>query len=103
MITDWIETQNFQFKRINERPWGGYELAISTDGGTSWAHVPKPFGSRIDEKLAFEQLLIEAFSSDILQQQLVTWLGEERVNQIKTIIKGKPDVSEHIHNESEGQ
>jgi hypothetical protein len=101
-LIEWIESGNFQFKRNNERPWGSYELAVSADTGVSWAGFPRPFGSRWDEKLAFETLLTEAVASDIFKPQLVSWLGEERVNEILHILGINNNVPEHIHNESEG-
>lgn len=98
-LTNWIENGNFQFKRINERPWGSYELAVSADGGVSWAGFPRPFGSRWEEKSAFRELLTEATVTDIFRPQLVSWLGEDRVTELKQILGIEKNVSEHIHNE----
>lgn len=101
-LSEWIDAGNFQFRKNNERPWGSYELAVSADGGTTWAGFPRPFGNAWKEKSAFEELLIEAGLSDILRPQLIGWLGEERVNQITQILGINTNVPEHIHNESEG-
>lgn len=100
-LTKWIESQNFQFQRNNERPWGSYELAASADAGVSWAGFPRTFGSRWTEKQAFEVVLTEACSSDIFRGQLIAWLGEARVNEIQHIL-GNNNVPEHLHNKSEG-
>lgn len=118
-LTDWINDQGFQFQKQNIRPWGTYELVVSLDGKT-WAVMPRPFGYGFTEARAFEVILTDSLHDDTFRSHLIGWLGEDRVNQIKTIIetpettqevdseiklleapKDTVIVSEHIHNESD--
>ena len=85
-LRGWIESGNFQFRKNNEAPWGSYDLAVSKDGGQSWAGFPRRFGWGYTELQAFEALLTECVQSDILRPQLVGWIGEEQTNTITQII-----------------
>lgn len=85
-LIDWIESGSFQFKKMNVRPWGTYELSVSADNGSTWAGFQRPFGYGFTEKQAFEILLTESVQSDILRPQLLNWIGEEQTNTITQIL-----------------
>lgn len=87
-VEQWIESEPFQFKRTNERPWGSYQLAVSTDGGISWGSFERSFGSRISEIEAFKLVLTDCMASDILKPQLIAWLGEIKVQHIADLLNG---------------
>jgi len=98
-LIDWIDSKPFEFKKINVRPWGGFELSVSKDA-TNWIAFSRPFGSGFSEKEAFESLLIESLQSDILRPQLTNWIGEEWTKELQELQQPQvTDVSEHIHNE----
>lgn len=85
-LRGWIESGNFQFRKDQEAPWGSYNLAVSHDGGNSWAGFPRRFGWGYTELQAFELLLTECVQSDTLRPQLVNWIGEEQTNTITQIL-----------------
>ena len=85
-LRGWIESGNFQYKKMNEAPWGSYDLAVSKDNGQSWAGFPRRFGWGYTELQAFEVLLTECVQSDILRPQLIGWIGEEQANTIEQIL-----------------
>lgn len=78
-IADWIQS-NFKFQKHNIRPWGTYELQVSTDG-VSWAHFSKPFGWGFTEIRAFEILLNDGLKDVTIRQQLESWMGKELLDQ----------------------
>jgi hypothetical protein len=86
-LTDWINEQNFQFKRNNIRPWGTYDLLVSADGGVSWVGMPRAFGSRIDEIVAFEMVLTENKTDDRFKSELIHWIGQDRATELLKIIE----------------
>lgn len=77
-INEFIESGSFQYKKLNERPWGSYELAVSIDNGQNWAGFPRTFGFGFNEKEAFELALKDAVDNHTLHDQLKQWLGTEK-------------------------
>ena len=109
MITqDWIKSQNFQFRKINVRSYGVYELAASLDGQT-WAAFSRPFGWGFTEIEAFEIILNDIVKDVNLQQSFQQWMGEELFNEMMASasttstalvkIEKESNVSEYIHNQ----
>lgn len=81
-INKFIESGSFQFKKLNERPWGSYEIAASIDGGKTWAGFPRTFGWGWSEKEAFEIVLKESVENHTLHDQLKRWLGTEKFSDL---------------------
>ena len=98
-LQEWIQTNNIQFRQHNIRPWGTYDLLVSTDGGTSWAGMSRSFGSRISEIEAFEMVLTENKTNDRFKTELVGWIGENRATELLKLLEEETIVHEHIHNE----
>jgi hypothetical protein len=77
-ILEWINKESFQYKKLNERPWGSYEVGVSNDNGQTWAGFPRTFGFGFTEKEAFEIVLKETIENHNLHDQLKQWLGTEK-------------------------
>lgn len=84
-LTEWVNKNNIQFQQHNIRPWGTYDLLVSTDGGVSWAQMPRSFGSRITEINAFEMVLTEKHTDDMFREQLHKWMGPELATSLLKI------------------
>lgn len=80
-ISQWIEKNPFIFKKIKERAWGTYELAVSLDGGQTWIGFERPFGWGFSEKEAFEVNLIDVCKNVNLHPSAKQWLGEHRFKE----------------------
>jgi hypothetical protein len=85
-LLEWIESQPFQYTKVNVRPWGSYELQVSIDGRLS--QLPGARGWGWTEKRAFEDILTEMMKMTNFHQTLRQWLGDERFNRITSILGG---------------
>lgn len=92
-LKNWVQSNNIQFHRNNERPWGSYELAVSTDGGVSWATFPDTFGSRIIEIDAFERTLTKYQDDVSFKEQLSNWMSHDKVIELLDIINNPMELS----------
>jgi hypothetical protein len=79
-LREWIETQSFQFKKINERPWGSYELLVIYDGRP--CDMGRAFGWGFTEIQAMELALKEVLKHSNLHPQLITWLGQDKYTEL---------------------
>jgi len=102
-LEEWIDQRGFMFKRINERPWGSYNLAASKDQGQVWAgFTDRSFGWGYSEKEAFRIMLLHASTINEYMRQLQTWLGDDLFNELNEVLNTLSEstsVSKYIHNE----
>ena len=84
-LRDWLQTNNIQFNKINVRPWGSYELSISTDGGASWIHIQRVDGLGGNEIQAFEWLLTDNLHDDNFRRSLDQLFGEEKTTELLSL------------------
>jgi hypothetical protein len=85
-LLEWIESQPFHYNKVNVRPWGTYELQVIIEGRT--AQLAEPRGWGWSEKDAFESILTDMMKHVNFHQNIKSWLGEERFNQITSILDG---------------
>jgi hypothetical protein len=83
-LIEWIESEPFQYTKVNVRPWGSYELQISIDGRVASLAYVRGWGWK--EKDAFEDILTEVMKDVNFHQNLKSWLGDARFNRITTIL-----------------
>jgi hypothetical protein len=101
-LEQWINENNVQFRQHNVRPWGTYDLLVSTDGGVSWAQMPRSFGSRISEISAFEMVLTENKTNGKFRSELVNWMGQERADALLKLFEEEiPSVDYLSSNDSQ--
>lgn len=116
-LYNWIINQHFYYKKQNVRPWGTYDLLVSTDN-SKWAKLPLSFGYGFTEPQALEMTLISMIQDENFINFIIQWLGDEKLKMIRTCIaqdadaqigismatlpptpiSETPNVSEHIHN-----
>jgi hypothetical protein len=80
ILSEWIKKQNFQFQKANERPWGSYEVSVSTDG-KQWIKFPNVFGWGFSPERAFEIIMTNELARNSWHPQLKQWLGDERFGE----------------------
>jgi len=83
-LLEWIESQPFHYTKVNVRQWGSYELQVNIDGRV--AHLPEPRGRGWSEKDAFEDVLTLMMKQSSFHQNLKSWLGDGRFNQVNDIL-----------------
>ncbi len=113
-LYNWIVAQNFYYKKQNVRPWGTYDLLVSTDND-KWAKMPHSFGYGFTEPQALESECLSMINDENFIKFITQWLSDEKVNVIRTLIEQDlttdipissslvslpetTNVSEHIHN-----
>jgi hypothetical protein len=99
-LEQWVKDNNIQFQQHNIRPWGTYDLLVSTDGGVSWAQMPRSFGSRISEIQAFEMVLTENKTNDRFKDELSNWLGKDRAESAIKLLEEDTIVPKYLDNKS---
>lgn len=79
-LEEWFLLKNVRVEIANERPWGSYNPAISFDGQT-FAVIGRTFGWGFTPLNAAAIAIEEAITNNATD--IINWLGEERMNEIK--------------------
>ncbi len=87
-LSDWIDSQPFQYNKVNVRQWGSFELQVTIDGRS--AHLTQIRGWGWSEKDAFQDILTEMMRDVRFHHNLSSWLGQERFVAVLSAITANP-------------
>lgn len=87
-LSEWIDSQPFQYNKVNVRLWGSFELQVTIDGRS--AHLTEVRGWGWTEKDAFQDVLTNMVRDGKFHHNLSLWLGDTRFQEVVSIIKANP-------------
>ena len=83
-IEQWIQETGIHMAKANERPWGSYELALSTDG-QKFVMTGDVYGYGFTLPHATTETLTK-LAVNGTNEQFKQWLGNERLEQLQEFI-----------------
>jgi hypothetical protein len=84
-LVNFLVKEQVGFKKINEQPWGSYQLAISLDS-QNWLGFKHVYGWGFLPEEAISDILTLELKKDKIDPNLITVFGEERITTMKSLV-----------------